>query len=244
MAARRSLIIGAIGLVVFMVILTGCNVVGGAVSGEVIKEQREVDEFTKIDLKGTGTLTVAQGDTTELEIIAREGAIDNITTKVSGDTLRISYKRFSFFQPFSGPVEFRITTPDLNAVKISGNGNLEMTELDTDEFSFNVDGSGRADIEELLAETLSIDVNGSGRFNAAGEVDDVSIEINGSGNFQGSDIDAQNVIIRISGSGKAEVSAEERLDVYISGSGNVEYSGRPRIDQRITGSGSVQNTDE
>lgn len=234
---------GGLILIAFMVAATGCDLVGGVVSGEVVEETREVDEFTTIDLKGTGTLIVTQGDTTELEVVAREGAMDKIETEVSGNTLRISYKGLSFLQAFSGRVEFRITTPDLNAVKISGSGDFEMTELNTNDFAFNVDGSGRADIEKLVAETLSIDVNGSGHFIAAGEVDDVNIEISGSGNFQGSDLEAQNVDISISGSGKAEVSAKERLDVNISGSGNVEYSGRPRIDQRITGSGSVQNTD-
>jgi hypothetical protein len=55
-----------------------------------------------------------------------------------------------------------------------------------------------------------------------------------------SNLDAEDVTARISGSGTIRTAAYNTLDVRISGSGKVYYSGSPRITTSISGSGKLQ----
>jgi hypothetical protein len=58
--------------------------------------------------------------------------------------------------------------------------------------------------------------------------------------MQRSDLVADDVQIRIAGSGDASVTANKSLDVSIAGSGDVKYSGNPAALKTSTaGSGSI-----
>src|SRR5918994_779171 len=48
-----------------------------------------------------------------------------------------------------------------------------------------------------------------------------------------------DVRTEVSGSGDAEVSAGERLDVAVDGSGDVRYHGDPAVTQHVDGSGDL-----
>ncbi len=50
---------------------------------------------------------------------------------------------------------------------------------------------------------------------------------------------AENADINISGSGNAEITANQLLKVKIAGSGNVYYKSNPVINLEVSGSGKV-----
>ena len=64
--------------------------------------------------------------------------------------------------------------------------------------------------------------------------------ISGSGDVKATELDAAEVNVTISGSGDAQVHAEQSIVVSIAGSGDVSYSGSPAVSQAVAGWGSVR----
>jgi hypothetical protein len=206
-----------------------------------VTQTRQVPSFDGIELKGTGVIHVSQGSETSLVIDADSETIDKIVTDVEGNTLVIRFKWLDALLALKplGPIDFRITTPSLRAVKITGAGTLiGETELRTDRLFVSVSGSGKVALE-LQADELRANVSGSGDFKLRGQVVRQEITISGSGDYMAGDLHSEQSDITIAGSGRAQMRASERLDVTISGSGKVEYAGTAAVSQRISGSGSV-----
>lgn len=63
--------------------------------------------------------------------------------------------------------------------------------------------------------------------------------INGAGEFSAKKLVTTETKIVIRGFGKAEVNAEDALDVEITGSGVVKYYGTPRVTQTLSGGGEI-----
>ncbi|MCJ0743163.1 head GIN domain-containing protein [Pedobacter montanisoli] len=104
-------------------------------------------------------------------------------------------------------------------------------------------GSGKVEIEGAF-ETLpflNIGVSGSGDvlLNNYLDAHEVDIEISGSGKADFKKLNAKYADVSISGSGHAFVQVEEKLKAHISGSGKIYYAGNPLIEQYISGSGKV-----
>jgi hypothetical protein len=207
----------------------------------IVTRTWQVPAFDGIDLKGTGVLHVSQGPETSLIVDADPETIDKIVAEVEGNTLVIRFKWLDALLAFKplGPIDFRITAPNLRAVKITGAGTLiGETELRTDRLYMSVSGSGKV-LLELQADELRANVSGSGDFQLRGNVVRQEVTISGSGDYMAGALSSKQSDITITGSGRAQMRASERLDVTISGSGTVEYTGSAAVSQRTSGSGSI-----
>jgi len=88
---------------------------------------------------------------------------------------------------------------------------------------------------------LEVNLAGSGDIFLRGFADHTDLTISGSGTIHAYDLEQNNCLVNISGSGNMYVFVNELLDVHITGSGDVNYRGTPDVRTRITGSGSVIN---
>jgi hypothetical protein len=209
-------------------------------SGNIITEEREVSEFNKVHLKGSGNVFLTLGEKQTLIIKTDDNIMPLIETDVSGKKLIIShnkhYLRPTLFEVF-------ITVKNLEHVAISGSGNVRGKDrFMADAFYAEISGSGDMDLE-VETGRLETKISGSGSIRLAGKAEDYTVSISGSGEINAFDVQAKNVTVKISGSGDCRVHATESLDTKISGSGDVYYKGRPRINTKISGSGSLINRD-
>jgi len=132
-----------------------------------------------------------------------------------------------------------ITMPELKEINMDGSGNFSNDgTFEVDELLIDLDGSGDVDLN-LLANDIDIKLDGSGDIDLEGETNTLRFDLDGSGDLAAFDLDAEDVFIRIDGSGGAEVFASTSLEVRINGSGDVRYRGQPTTDITINGSGSV-----
>jgi hypothetical protein len=204
----------AVALLAVMLLVTACSITRG--SGRLATEPRQVSGFTKIELSGTGEVTVQKTGTESLTISAEDNILPRLTSKVSDGTLDLGTKANAKISP-TKPITYSVTVKDLTGLAVSGSGTIHVTNLTT--------------------AALSIDISGSGTITANGTVDDQDLEISGSGRYQAEQLASKTVKAQISGSGTASVLATDRLDVEISGSGTLTYSGNPQVQQEISGSG-------
>ena len=196
------------------------------------------DNINTINVKGNGNLITSEKPVSSFEKINIAGSAEvrfyasqEYRTKVTVDSNLLEYTE----------IETRGNT--LNIGKISGNYSLNFTKYLVEVYcpavnSVSISGSGSfVGMESINVSTFTAVISGSGNIIAAGNGGESEIDISGSGNFNGDEFGVNKAVVRISGSGKANINVSEYLNAKISGSGIINYSGSPKIDSKISGSG-------
>lgn len=220
MRARRSL--GSFVVVsLALALASGCVVyrsksVRG--SGQIVSEQRTIEPFSELELRGSADIVLTSGDAPTLTLESDDNILPLIRTEVRNGRLVIS-SRGSYSSRHG--VLIRAQTPELRAVAISGAGTIR--------------------IEELDGEQLETTVFGSGDIEATGRVDRLVASIKGSGDADFSRLEARAASVSITGSGDIDLLVSESLDAEITGSGDITYRGDPvNVSKRIIGSGDIE----
>jgi hypothetical protein len=218
--------------------LTGWQVVRG--SGDVTEEERSVSGFTGVDLSGVGHVTISLGDEERLIVEAEENLLPYIETEVRGGMLVIGTRDGVNLRP-TRSIEFDLTVTELDAIEVSGSGEIDGPVLEADRFTVDISGSGEVDLEGLEADTLVVEISGSGGLAIdGGTVREQRITISGSGDYRARELESDLADVKVSGSGSMTIRVAERLEADISGSGTVRYLGRPAVEQSVSGSGTIE----
>lgn len=225
----------------FLVIL----IVGFFVANPVLakEETRDLPAFTKISLRISGKVYLEQGSTQSVRIVAEDETLEEIITEVKDRTLSIKFPNTNMFRNWNpGKIEIFITVPGIDALTVSGSGDIISKEIKSRILDLAVSGSGNIDIEKLTSEQVSAAISGSGNISiiGSGVAKELKARISGSGNIDASEFEAENVDVQTSGSGNCSVISNGEIKARISGSGNVNYSGNPAIDSSVSGSGKVK----
>ena len=210
-------------------------------SGDIESEEREVSGFNEIEFTGIGNLIIEQGDEESLVVEADDNIIGLIETEVRGDELYIGFRRGANIVPTSN-VKFYLIVKELDRIDLSGVGDIDCDEFETDDLKFNISGSGDIDFE-IIAESIETKVSGLGDIDLSGKVDFHRVQISGSGKYGAEELKSKDCEIEISGLGSATVSASDNLDIEINGAGNVYYKGDPHVSQHISGLGRIKSLD-
>jgi hypothetical protein len=105
---------------------------------------------------------------------------------------------------------------------------------------FKVKISGSAEFNGAIeSNSFSARISGSDKNNITGSSQEAKIGIADSGKFNGTEFRINDCSINISGSGKAKVFVEDKLNDN-SGSGCIQYRGNPKFDFKYSGSGRLE----
>lgn len=207
-------------LFVLLTFLSSCSKDAILGSGDLITQSRDVEPFTKVSSKGVFEVTILHGESQSVEITADNNIMNHVRTRVSNKELLLYLDDDKNYRDIT--IYANITVTQLNGIRNSGAGNMNIIDLETDNFS--IDNSGSADI--------TID----------GTATSLNVDNEGSGDIFGFDFLVDNCSVDIVGSGFLEIYCSDKLDVTIDGSGDVYYMGNPVIQSNIKGSGAVINS--
>ena len=207
-------------------------------SKDIVSETRDVDSFKAISISNSFHVEITQGEDLIVRVEAEDNIIDQVVTHVEGSTLVIKKASNSCFSERK-TIRVFITTPELEAISLSGSGKVEVNSLTTDYLNLLLTGSGDMDVA-ADATDLEVEITGSGKISMVGEGDESKIEVTGSGDFSGFSFAHNRCFATITGSGSVRVNVSDLLDVEITGSGDVIYRGNPSVRTDITGSGDVK----
>lgn len=183
------------------------------------RETRAVGDFTEISLAAPIDVHVTQGAAPSLTLEGDAEALARIETFVEGSRLRIRVKQGEKWG-WKRKVTARVTARQIDALSISGSGDISAPAL--------------------AGASLAVSIAGSGDVRVGGKVDGLTANISGSGDIRAGDLDAQSVKVSIAGSGDATVRARQSLTVSVAGSGDVRYYGDPAVTKSVLGSGRVR----
>jgi hypothetical protein len=184
----------------------------------VRSESRDVGGFDEVELRGVGNLFIEQTGSESLSVEAEEDVLPKIRTEVENSRLTIGPDPNSMISTTKA-INYRLTVKDLNALEVSGSGDVEAEGIDTDELAVTISGSGEVEIR--------------------GSADSQEVDLSGSSDYKAEDLESREATIDVRGSGSATVNVSDQLDAEVSGSGSVEYVGDPTINQDVSGAGEV-----
>lgn len=209
--------------VILSSLLAGCGLLRTEVvtgSGNVASEARTVDDFTAVELAGSGDVIIAFGPAASLTIEADDNVLPYLTSEVRGDRLVLG-TRLNVNLVTANPIRYFVTVRELSAVTLPGSGTIN--------------------IESMMANDVDFSLPGSGTILASGTADAVDVTMAGSGNVDLGDLRAATGSVRLSGSGNVTVWVTDQLQADLSGSGNILYYGQPALDEDIPGSGDIRS---
>ena len=216
--------------------------VSPVLTGQTIKETRDVPQFSGITLAFSGNVYVTQGSPQQVVIEADKNTMDKIVTEINGDKLVLK-TRDGHWRDL-GKISVYITMPDVELLAVTGSGDLICeSPIKTNEMELFVSGSGSVKVSRLEAHEVSAEITGSGDIMLAGSSNEGEMDatITGSGSIKAQDFEVSEASVRITGSGSAMVYATKELETNITGSGSVNYKGKPLINATATGSGKTRS---
>ncbi len=224
-------------------LLGGCGAGGiGATrvpgSGTIVTESRSVPAFDRIALAGEGEVVVVAGDEPSLTVETDGNLLGHIETAVAGRTLEIATERGIDIAPSRGVV-YRVTTPSVTGVTLSGAGSVALGRWAADEFSVVLSGAGDVSIERLDARSLDVVIAGAGRVEVAGRVETQHVTLPGAGSYEAAGLESDHASVSASGVGSAVLQVASDLDANVSGAGSIDYYGSPRVAVSVTGTGTI-----
>jgi len=187
-------------------------------SGDVTSESRDVSGFDEVEMIGTGNLSIQQTGSESLTVEAEEDVLPKIRTEVVDGRLILGPEPGTTLNT-TGPINYTLTVENLNALNLSGTGNIDAQDISTD--------------------NLAVTITGAGAVKAAGETESQDVRISGVGSYQAGDLESKVAKINITGAGSAIVNVSEELDATVSGTGSVQYIGDPTVNQNVSGLGRV-----
>jgi Putative auto-transporter adhesin, head GIN domain len=190
-------------------------------SGVAATQARDVASFTRVDLAGSNNVVIHVGEKQSVLVKADDNLIDRVTTHVRSGELVIGNTPGSFTT--RTPMSVRITVPALDALTLTGSGNMVVDGID--------------------ARSFTVTLPGSGTLTGSGTATRLDVTVGGSGVAQFTRLVANGARAVVSGSGSIFVTATGTLDAAVSGSGAIFYAGNPPdVTKSVTGSGAITGT--
>ena len=194
-------------------------VIGKRTRGSGVEESRtlELESFDSLKVSGSMKVLVRTGEQQSVILTTDDNLLDSVKAEVQGNQLAL---RFSTPVSSKTGLKLDITVPVLKKLSIYGSADVKLEELDTD--------------------SLEVRISGAASLQASGSARSFSSRISGAGKIKAGELIAEEVTLKISGAGKADVHAAETLTVRITGAGHVSCAGNPgRVNKHISGAGKL-----
>jgi hypothetical protein len=207
-------------------------------------QDRHLSGFNGVSVEGSFDVYITQGSTESVIVDAPADIIDHVVTEVRNGSLIIKDKhKNGWGSDWNGnhkKVVVHVTVRDINAIGISGSGNVYFRDgIKAEKLDIEVSGSGDA-AGKIEVKTLDCSVSGSGNIKITGHADDSNVSVSGSGNYSGRGLPTTNTTVQVSGSGNASINASSSITAAVSGSGDVSYTGGAQhVIKSKSGSGDI-----
>jgi hypothetical protein len=183
-------------------------------------EQRGVDAFHSIDLRGAATLRVQVGPAVSVTATGSPAALARLGTRVENGKLVIAHEHGWSLFGGNANVELQIALPELHALAVNG--------------------AGEVTIHGVHGAALALVVQGAGNVEATGDAVSLNARINGAGNMDLSQLLVGDATVSVNGAGNLQTHVTGSLEASVNGVGSITYAGQPQhLDSHVNGIGSI-----
>ncbi len=129
-------------------------------SGERTTEQRAIKDFTEVEIRGAAEVKIISGTDYGLSVTSYENIVSLIETSVTKDRLVISTTEDINLS--NADISITVTTPSLEAVTLSGAGNVVIKSFRQSKIKLNLQGAGNVQFSESEYDTIYASLSGAG----------------------------------------------------------------------------------
>lgn len=203
-----------------------------------IEKDYNIDDFTKIYLKGPYEVHLRQSNKCSLTIIAKEEYIDRLEVDSDGEELTIELDGKNYKKKRA--IEVYVNFKNLEKLEIQGAVDLMCeNEIKTSNLKLEFEGAGNVELN-VSANKIISEISGVGNFEIEGNADYHKVEFDGIGNYDAKDLLSKYTIVESNGIGSVKVYASNRFKGEAAGIGSIDYYGDPEdVSVDATGLGSV-----
>jgi hypothetical protein len=215
MHMKKALVL-IIGALVGMWVLTGCSTVTG--SGILKTEEREVSEFTQVEVSGSLDVIFKPAEVEGLTIEADDNILPLLEASVDSGILHLKIRDFTSIN--NATIHVTVFYRTLDAVVLNG------------------PSSGTA--LEISQQKLSATLSGPANLTLGGVVDALTLNLSGPSSVKGFALTTQNTSANLSGATNAQITVEKTLTASLSGASTLTYQGDPSITETHSGPSTLQ----
>jgi hypothetical protein len=219
-----------LALVIFLGMIAtvsfGCwNIPADRSTGNFIKQERAVSNFSKLEIGGAFTVYLSQGDQEKLVVEADQDEMEEIVTEVVGSKLKIHTKPGWDHQYHD--MTIYLTFKNLDYIDLSGAVEVKADKaLTFNELEMDVSGAAEIDLE-MKADKYTAEFSGASEIDFRGSCKTGYIEISGASEFRAEELQFDELSLDLSGASEAKVFATKKLRIDASGASEVKYKGSP-----------------
>jgi hypothetical protein len=191
-------------------------------------EVRKVEKFNGIDVSGTVTLYLSQGNETGLAVSAGEEKYNSkIKTEVKNGVLHISVDggMWNGFSWTNRKLKAYVSVPDISTLQVSGASYVVISGiLKTESLSLQI--SGASELKGALqVKNLNMGISGASVARLTGTAESANVEASGAVRMNGYDLKVDNGKFDISGASHITISVNKELSANASGGSTIQYKG-------------------
>ena len=208
--SKALIVTGGVVVLIGVLILSGVILVD---SGKLQTQQKNLSDFTIINIQSGFQAQISQGDSYSVSITADNNVINRIDVNQSGNTLTIGLQLVSIFN--MGTLKAQITMPDLQEIHLSGGA------------SANVSGF-------QLTHELLVSGQGGSRLQMDGQASNLLVSCTGGSNLELSRFEVNNATINMDGGSTGKINVTGLLNADLSSGSILTYTGNPTLGNIVT----------
>jgi hypothetical protein len=206
-------------------------------NGNIKEEQRQVGEFTGVEVGGGVHVDISIGNERRVTVTSDENLLPLIKTRVKNGVLQLDRERE--IRP-TRPIKLTVVTPTLE--RIGASGGVTMNAQASASKRFTVEGSGgaRINLRGVDAEQLDVELSGGVEAKIAGKARSSRLELSGGVGLDAQGLDVETAKIEASGGVDARLAVSKAITGDASGGVSVRIKGRPSIDVDTSGASAIR----
>ena len=234
-------------------------------SEKIKREMRDIEDFSKIELRGWGDITITQGDSCQLMVEGVPELLDRLIVEVQSDTLILRFENNHAvdWQVFKkDAIHYNITLPVCESIRIGGKssvtagtlkgedlaitapgvGNFTIDTLDYKRVAINVLGVSQTRIKQITAEALALSIKGTGKVHIENlQADALAAAIKGSGEMRlAGQVKTQTITVPGVGNYDAGYLQTESISLVSNGMTNSTLWATQELTVQLRGMGNVR----
>ncbi len=191
-------------------------------NGNVVKEDRKIESFSRIICRNSINLYLTQGEEEKITIEADDNLMELIITEVKDQSLEIYLTKTV---KEAKKLNVYVTFKTISMLQNSGATTTHsQNKIKADNFQLNT--SGASDVKlDLEVNNLVCDISGASVVKLKGSANLMNVEVSGASDFSAGELVAQTCNVSASGASNAFVTAIKAIEMDESGVSNISYSG-------------------
>ncbi len=211
-------------------------------TGPTTTEVRNIPSFSSINYKLPGTLHIDQGNNSTVRVEAGSNVISNIRTEVIDGVLTIDTTSPTLPLQTINIYASTNNVSNVSAITSSGAGSVTCdVPLTANTLGLTLTGTGSMNAPVNVTQ-LNVVLSGVGSMQLRGNATNMTAAVSGVGSLNAYDLQTNVSSVTVSGTGSAQVTAQQNLTANVSGTGSINYHGSPQLSQSRSGLGSINKT--